>query len=76
MKNTDFIYPLNNFPYYQNIITINYYYYIKHSLNMSALIHASSAIPYQITRIILKNMNVKEIPAGTTTVFPPLIKFV
>ena len=33
MKNTDFIYPLNNFPYYQNIITINYYYYIKHSLN-------------------------------------------
>lgn len=43
---------------------------------MSALIHASSAIPYQITRIILKNMNVKEIPAGTTPVFPPLIKFV
>lgn len=43
---------------------------------MSALIHASSAIPYQITRIILKNMNVKEIPASTTTVFPPLIKFV
>ena len=42
---------------------------------MSALIHASSAIPFQITRI-LKNMNVKEIPAGTTTVFPPLIKFV
>ena len=43
---------------------------------MSALIHASSAIPFQITRIILKNMNVKEIPAGTTTVFPPLIKSV
>ena len=43
---------------------------------MSALIHASSAIPYQITGIILKNMNVKEIPASTTTVFPPLIKFV
>ena len=37
---------------------------------MSALIHASSAIPYQITRMILKNnKDVKEIPADTAASF-------
>ena len=36
---------------------------------MSALIHASSVIPYQITRMILKNKDVKEIPADTAASF-------